>query len=186
MDASATGIEERYTMNDRVDEALAALRRGGHTAEAITPQLAFAGAEVAAALAGALRPTDHRVVRWLLEQEILAHEARGVGAREALFTLVAALARFGQPSDALLLWRAWRATPDTRAGVDVEQLGRLNVSRTLAHLTTLAKLDDEQARQAADALAWLNSGSAAGAFDDLPAYFLWADERFGVTISGPT
>ncbi len=185
-------------MNDRVDEALAALRRGGHTAEAITPQLAFAGAEgeraareflraeVAAALAGALRPTDHRVVRWLLEQEILAHEARGVGAREALFTLVAALARFGQPSDALLLWRAWRATPDTRAGVDVEQLGRLNVSRTLAHLTTLAKLDDEQARQAADALAWLNSGSAAGAFDDLPAYFLWADERFGVTISGPT
>lgn len=134
-------------------------------------------AEVAAALALDLRPTDRPLALWLLAQEIEAHEARGVGASEALYTLVAVVARFGQPEDAPLLWRAREATEETRAGVDVEQFARLGIAEARA---ALAHAGDGRA------LAWLDEASKVGAFGDLPGYFLWADERFGLAVSGPT
>lgn len=184
--------------DDAMDALLAALRQPGAAGRAARAQVAHAGAEattgerqrmraaVTAALGRSLRPTDRPLARWLLQQEIAAHEARGHGASEALYTLVAAVARFAQPDDALLLWRARQATPETRAGVDVEQLGRAGLAATRAALERVAAQAGAQATDARQALHWLDEGASTGAFDDLAGYFLWADERFGLTISGPT
>ncbi len=183
------------------DALLALLREGGERAEAAHSALAFPGAqsgaearagaaqrraEVAALLAASLRPHDKPLVRWLLEQEIAAHEAAGHGASETLFTLVAAVARYADPDDVLLLWRARQATPETRTGVDVEQAFRAGIERVRRRLQTLTRQQGARARDAADALEWLESGVSLGAADDLPGYFAWADERFGLHISGPT
>lgn len=178
---------------------LGALRQGASpAADAARARLAYAGAqaerdgrgqlraEVASGLGASLGPSDEALARWLLEQEIAAHEARQAGASEALYTLVAALARFGRSEDALLIWRAREATPETRAGVDVEQLARAGVASTRAALERLAGRGSTQSPAARRALGWFNQGAAEGAFDDLPGYFLWADERFGLTVSGPT
>lgn len=187
-------------MNDeRAGALLGALRQSASpTASTARARLAFAGeqaerdgrgslrAEVASELAATLGPADEALTRWLLEQETAAHAARGAGASEALYTLVAALARFGRPEDALLIWRAREATPETRGGVDVEQLARAGVAATRAALEQLVGRGDAQSDAARRALGWLDAGAAAGAFDDLPGYFLWADERFGLSVSGPT
>lgn len=178
---------------------LGALRHGGAAATAARERLAFAGddlerggraqlrAAVADELAASLGPADEGVTRWLLRQEIAAHQARGAGASEALLTLVAAVARYGRSDDALLIWRAHEATPETRAAVDVEQMARADLTSTRATLARLAaSADVEEAEAARRALDWLEEGAAVGALGDLPGYFLWADERFGLTVSGPT
>lgn len=168
---------------------LAALRAGGHdanTARAALDRNDSLRAEVAALLAASLRPTDRSIARELLEQEIAAHEAAGHGASETLYTLIAAVARYADPDDVLLLWRARQATPETRAGMDVEQLARAGIERVRRRLTTLAHGPEPRASEARQALEWLESGVASGALDDLPGYFAWADERFGLHISGPT
>ena len=180
-------------------EALAALRAGGAAAEERAKvALAHPGepseraertglrAEVARLLAGSLRPGDREIARWLLEQEIAAHEAVGQGASEALYTLIAAVARYADPDDALLIWRARTATPQTRAGVDVEQAARAGVERVRRRLRALVVAGGPRARAAADALEWLDEGVVSGAASDLPDYFAWADERFGVRVAGPT
>lgn len=183
------------------DALLADLRAGGQRADGARAHLAFPGmgastearersvtwrAAVSALLAASLRPDDKPLTRWLLEQEIAAHEAAGSGASEALFTLVAAVARYADPDDVLLLWRARQATPETQTGVDVEQVFRVGVERVRRRLQTLTRQQGARASDAAEALEWLESGVAAGAADDLPGYFAWADERFGLHISGPT
>ncbi|MFI5271491.1 MAG: hypothetical protein ACHQ4H_00485 [Ktedonobacterales bacterium] len=181
------------------DAALAALRLGGDAAAASRTLLAHSAddadmaasaaglrAAVAPQLAGSLRPADRDIARWLLEQEIAVHESAGHGASETLYTLVAAVARYADPDDVLLLWRARNATPQTRAGVDVEQLARPGVERVRRRLATLARTGNPQSAAAAQALDWLESGLAGGAGDDLPGYFAWADERFGLHVSGPT
>lgn len=183
------------------DALLADLRGDGERAEAAHTQLAFPGmqrdmeareraarrrADVSALLAASLRPHDRPLARWLLEQEIAAHEAAGHGASETLFTLVAAVARYADPDDVLLLWRARQATPETRTGVDVEQAFRAGIECVRRRLQRLTRQQGARARDAADALEWLESGVALGAADDLPEYFAWADERFGLQISGPT
>jgi len=185
-------------MKEQAESLLAALRAGGAEAERARAALAHAGpapqrdererlrAAVAQALARTLRPGDHPAARWLLQQEVAAHEARGAGASETLYTLVAATARFGQASDAPLIFRARQATPETRAGVDVEQLGRADIAETRTLLRSLAAQRGAEGERAAQALGWLEDGAAAGALDDLPGYFLWADERFGLSVSGPT
>lgn len=137
-------------------------------------------------LAGALRPSDHLLLRWLIEQEIAAQAASGHGASETLSILVAALARFTDPADALIIWRARDATPATRDGVDVEQLLRIGVERVRRHLTRLIQKDETHADEASHILAWLEAGVASGAADDLPAYFAWSDERYGIHIDCPT
>lgn len=143
-------------------------------------------ADVVRALASDLLPSDRPVAVWLLAEEIAAHEARGVGASEALYTLIAAVARFAQPADALLMWRARQATPETRAGVDAEQFGRLGLDAARAELTRIASEPGQLADEAREALRWLDDAATEGAFDDLAGYFLWADERFGLVVSGPT
>ncbi|HEX8035552.1 MAG TPA: hypothetical protein VF510_16965 [Ktedonobacterales bacterium] len=183
------------------DVLLTGLRAGGQQAEAARAELAFPGgdasaeerersaarrAEVSMLLAASLRPTDKPLARWLLEQEIAAHEAVGRDASETLFTLVAAVARYADPDDVLLLWRARQATPETRTGVDVEQVFRGGVERVRRRLQTLTRQQGVRAREAAEALEWLESGVSLGAAEDLPGYFAWADERFGLHISGPT
>lgn len=185
-------------MSDQAETLLDALRHPGAASASARDQLAFAGeqeersgrqrlrGDVAALLGESLRPTDRGLARWLLEQEILAHEARGHGATEALYTLVAALARFAQPEDALVIWRAWKATPETRDGVDVEHMARAGLDAVRATLTGLAQQAGPTSDDARQALGWLDAGVASGAFDDLPGYFLWADERFGLVVSGPT
>ena len=188
--------------SEQVVALLAALRQlAGHPSSATAQAratLAHAGnastqaererlrAEVAAALARDLQPSDRPVAAWLLAEEIAAHEARGHGASEALYTLIAAVARFGQPADALLLWRAHQATPETRAGVDAEQFGRLGLESARAQLARLATEPSPHADEARQALQWMDAAAAEGVFDDLAGYFLWADERFGLTTSGPT
>jgi hypothetical protein len=179
-------------------ETLAALRAGdaaaaraklalAHTSEPTgREEQARLRAEVARLLAGSLRPGDREIARWLLEQEIAAHEAAGHGASEALYTLIAAVARYADPDDALLIWRARTATPETRAGVDVEQAARAGVERVRRRLRALVAASGPRAHAAADALEWLDAGVASGAASDLPDYFAWADERFGVRVAGPT
>lgn len=147
---------------------------------------AAARSEVAALLAGSLRPADRPLACWLLEQEIAAYEAAGHGAGETLYTLVAAVARYADPDDVLLLWRARAATPETRAGVDAEQALRAGVERVRRRLRTLSERGGPRAEDARCALDWLEQGIATGAAEDLPAYFAWSDERFGLGVSGPT
>jgi len=195
------------------ESLLAALRQGSGAMAQAQATLANAGspdgqarrselrAEVTRALAADLRPPDHTLARWLLTQEIAAHEAAGHGAGDALYTLIAIVARFGQPDDASLIWRARQATPETREGVDVEQIVRAGVDKVRLYLARRAKqgkaggaiesarssqLAREGARQATLALAWIDEGQASGAFDDLPAYFAWSDERYGLRVVGPT
>lgn len=139
---------------------------------------------VAQALLTDLRPGDHALARWLLEVEIA--EAEATGASETLYCLIAAVARFANPDDALLIWRASQATQETRDGVDVEQALRAGPETVLRALQRQIANGGPQAEGAADALAWVRAGIADGAASDLPAYFAWADERFGLHISGPT
>lgn len=175
-------------------ELLAALRSGGvhgqrarerltHTRSGAPPSTRRAA--VVNLLAASLRPADHAIVRWLLEQETADLREMGRGASETLYTLVAALARFGSAEDALVLWRAREATPESRTGVDVEQLARLGFDALRHTLGSAVSAGGADAREAADALAWLEEGVAAGALDDLAGYFAWADERFGLHVSGP-
>ena len=168
---------------------LVALRAGGSETDAARATLgqdASLRGAVAALLAASLRPTDRSIARELLERETAAHEASGHGASETLYTLIAAVARYADPDDVLLLWRARQATPETHAGMDVEQLARAGIERVRRRLTTLARGPEPRAGEARQALEWLQSGVASGALDDLPGYFAWADERFGLHISGPT
>lgn len=180
------------------EELLAALRADGIETGPARDALAFTtlaedevsrGAEraaVASLLAASLRPADRPLACWLLEQETAAHEARGHGATEALYTLVAAVARYADPADVLPLWRAREATPETRAGVDAEQALRSGVERVRRRLRAPIQRGGPRAEEARQALEWLEQSIATGAADDLPGYFAWSDERFGLRISGPT
>ena len=170
----------------------ATIREAVHQALAFDrdPAIEAPRAELRAAtvrlLAGVLRPSDQALIRWLIEQETVAHESSGHGISETLSILVAALARSTDPADALTIWRARNATPEAREGVDVEQLLRAGVDRVRRHLTCLIQKDAPRAGDATAALAWLEAGVASGATDDLPAYFAWSDERFGLHIDCPT
>jgi hypothetical protein len=173
---------------------LARLRAGGEAAEPIYAALTYQpGADSAALraaltrlLAGSLCPADHDLARWLLQQETVDLTAAGHGVSETLYTLVAAVARYADPDDVLLLWRAREATPETRAGVDVEQFARAGVERVRRRLKALIRTGGQRAAEASEALQWLDDGLAAGASSDLPGYFAWSDERFGLHVSGPT
>jgi hypothetical protein len=68
-----------------------------------------------------LRPGDHALAVWLLEQEIAALATADAGDPEVLYRLIAVVARFAHPEDALLIWRASQTNAETRIGVDVEQ-----------------------------------------------------------------
>jgi hypothetical protein len=181
------------------EELLAGLRAGGAPADAARVAIAadsgnkptrataaVARAAVTRLLAASLRPADRDIARWLLGQETAALEAAGRGATEVLYTLIAAVARYADPDDVLLLWRAREATPETRAGVDVEQFARAGVDRVCRRLQTLVRADGPRAAAAAEALQWLDDGLASGAGSDLPGYFAWSDERFGLRVAGPT
>lgn len=190
-----------YLDGDMPDDEhlLAALRSDDETARAaarqrLAPaalganreQSAALRANVARSLASALLPTDRPVARWLLQAEATALRMAGSGESETLYTLATALARFANPDDALALWQAHDATPETRNGLDVELLGRLGIEQVRARLRPLsAEARSEYAEDARDALAWLDEGEREGAFDDLAGYFTWAEERFGVRVAGP-
>jgi hypothetical protein len=144
-------------------------------------------ANVTEALLADLRPGDHALAVWLLQREIAAIGAAGAGATETLYRLIAAVARFARPDDALLIWRAAQTTPETRVGVDVEQALRAGPQAVLRALgQRVSARGDAEANDAVAALAWVRAGIANGAADDLPAYFAWSDERFGLRVSGPT
>jgi len=144
-------------------------------------------AAVTEALLADLRPDDHALTVWLLLREITAIGAAGAGATETLYRLIAAVARFARPEDALLIWRAARTTPETHVGVDVEQALRAGPEAVLRALGRPASSRGEaDGDDAAAALAWVRAGIVTGAADDLPAYFAWSDERFGLHVSGPT
>ncbi|HEV2237932.1 MAG TPA: hypothetical protein VGR57_14830, partial [Ktedonobacterales bacterium] len=180
-------------MDQEPSHLLAALRQGGAAADAAREMLraaASAGAAAALrarvtdALIAALLPSDHAVVAWLLGEEIATLARQGHGATDALYLLVAACARFGNADDALLLWRAYTATPETRATVDVEHLARAGVERVRATLGALAAAGPQRT-EAAAALAWFEQGVASGALDDLAGYFAWSDEQYGLVAGAP-
>ncbi|MGH2486110.1 MAG: hypothetical protein ACRDHE_08875 [Ktedonobacterales bacterium] len=164
------------------EDTLAALRSGDEA------DLRDTGtrAEVTGLLAGSLQPGDHALARRLLAAEIAALTGAGAGATETLYTLVAIVARYADPGDALLIWRARMATPETRAGLDVEQMARAGLAGVRGRLTELAQSGGPRAHDAAAALQWVVAGAATGAFDDLPGYFAWSDERYGLHVSGAT
>ena len=93
----------------------------------------------------------------------------GSGESEALYTLVALVARFADPHDALLIWRARQATPETQSGVDVEQMARLGLDGVRRYLSRLHDANGPEASEAAAALAWLDEGERDGAFAIWPA-----------------
>ncbi len=137
-------------------------------------------------LTSSLLPSDRPLVRYLLGEEVATQRAAGEGDTETLLTLAVALARFAQPDDALLLWQAHDVTAETREAVDVELIGRAGVDRVRQALQRIAASGNaDSARDARNALAWLESGEALGAFADLPAYFTWAEDRYGIAVSGP-
>jgi hypothetical protein len=165
------------------------LRAGGvaaQVAKQIITASAAIRAEVTRLLASSVTPTDHALAHWLLQVETDILVAVGSGASEALYTLVALVGRFADPRDALLIWRARQATPETRVGVDVEQMARLGKDGVRRHLSRLRDANRAEAGEATAALVWLDEGQRDGAFADLPGYFAWSDERFGITVSGPT
>jgi hypothetical protein len=165
------------------------LRAGGEAARA-AQQIIVANAvtrtDVARLLAASVTPADHALARWLLRLETGALTAAGSGESETLYTLVALVARFADPHDALLIWRARQATPEAQAGVDVEQMARLGLDGVRRYLSQLRDANGLEASDAAAALTWLDEGERDRAFGDLPGYFAWSDERFGITVSGPT
>jgi hypothetical protein len=174
---------------DSAAHLLLDLRAGGETAQAAQKIVATNTAirsEITQLLAGSVTPADHALARWLLGAETDTFAAAGSGESEALYTLVALVARFADPHDALLIWRARQATPETQAGVDVEQLARLGLDAVRRYLSSLRDANGLEASEAAAPLAWLDEGGREGAFSDLAGYFAWSDERFGVTVSGPT
>jgi hypothetical protein len=165
------------------------LRAGGEVAQAARQLISADGAtraEVTRLLAGSVTPSDHKLARWLLRVETDSLAASRTGESDALHTLVALVARFADPHDALLIWRARQATSETQVGVDVEQMARLGLDGVRRYLTQLHDVNGAEASEATAALAWLNEGARVGAFSDLVGYFAWSDERFGVTVSGPT
>ncbi len=103
------------------------------TAEARQEDVAWRTALTEALLAD-LQPGDYPVAIWLLQRETDAIRATGEGAPETLYRLIAAVARFARPDDALLIWRAAQATPETRVGVDVEQALRAGPEAVLRSL----------------------------------------------------
>ncbi|HEU4782847.1 MAG TPA: hypothetical protein VFS83_05875 [Ktedonobacterales bacterium] len=144
-------------------------------------------AAVTEALLDDLQPGDHALAVWLLHRELDAHGVAGEDTTETLYRLIAAVARFAHPDDALLIWRAAQVSPETRVGVDVEQVLRAGPEAVLRALGRRASAHGEaDADDAANALAWVRAGISNGATDDLPAYFAWSDERFGLRVSGPT
>src|SRR5262249_7111910 len=156
------------------------LRAGGETMRSAQNALAAAPAlraEVTRLLAGTITPTDSALSRWLLRTETVSLARAGSGESEALYTLVALVARFADPGDALLIWRARQATPQTQAGVDVEQMARLGLDGVRRYLSRLRGENTPEAAEAAAALAWLDEGEREGAFADLAGYFAWSDER---------
>lgn len=174
---------------DSAAHLLLDLRAGGEVAQAaqrIIVANASLRAQVARLLAGSVTPTDHSLALWLLRIETEALAAAGTGESEALYTLVALMARFADPHDALLIWQARQATSETQIGVDVEQMARLGLDGARRYLTELRDANGPAASEAAAALAWLDEGERDGAFGDLVGYFAWSDERFGITVSGPT
>jgi hypothetical protein len=174
---------------DSAAHLLLDLRAGGDAMQAAQQIIASdvtLRAEVTRLLAGSVTPADHELARWLLRVETGALITAGSGESEALYTLVALVARFADPRDALLLWRARQATPETRAGVDVEQIARLGVGAVRRYLSQTRDANRTEVSEATAALAWLDEGEHDGAFADLPGYFAWSDERFGITVSGPT
>ena len=66
------------------------------------------------------------------------------------------------------------------------RLARLGLDGVRSYLSRLHDANGADAGEAAVALAWQDEGVRAGAFVDLPGYFAWSDERFGITVSGPT
>src|SRR6185369_10995249 len=89
------------------------LRAGGEAAQSAR-QIISADtsirAEVTRLLAGSVAPADHALAGWLLRTETEALMSARSGESEALYTLVALVARFADPHDALLIWRARQAT----------------------------------------------------------------------------
>ena len=142
-------------------------------------------ADVVSALLASLLPSDRPIARWLLKQEIACLRAAGRGAGDTLYALVAAVARLGEPEDALLIWRAREAMPETRAGVDVEQLARAGVERVRRQLEARIAAGGEPAVEAGRVLAWLNEGVAAGSLGHLAEYFAWSDEQYGLAADAP-
>jgi hypothetical protein len=168
---------------------LADLRVGGAAALMVQDAIAADAvmcAEVVRLLAGSVTPADSALARWLLRIETESLASAGSGESETVYTLVALVARFADPHDALLIWRARQVTPQTRAGVDVEQMARLGLDTVRRYLTRLRDGSTPEVSEAAAALAWLDEGERDGAFADRAGYFAWSDERFGVTVSGPT
>ena len=182
----ADGIEAGPARDALVFTTLAKEGATAETAETADTSHGTARAAVAALMAGSLHEADRPLARWLLAQEIAAHEAAGQGASEAIYTLVAAVARYADPADVLLIWRARETTPDTRSGVDAEQALRAGVERVRRRLRTLIQRSGPRAAEARQALEWLEQSIATGAAEDLPGYFAWSDERFGLHVSGPT
>lgn len=180
------------------DEALAALRAGDPDAQEGYAALAHVtGAQdateraalraaVAALLAGSVRPTDAPLARWLLKQEAAFQREIPHTDAEALYVLVAVVARFADPADTLLLWRAREANSETRGAVDVEQLLRAGAEPARRRLHSLIAAGGPDAEEARRALAWIDAGISDGAANDLSGYFAWSDERFGLRVSGPT
>jgi hypothetical protein len=165
------------------------LRAGGETAQVAQKIVAANDAirsEVTRLLAASVTPTDHALACWLLRAETEALMSAGSGESEALYTLVALVARFADPHDALLIWRSRQVTPETQAGVDVEQMARLGLDAVRRYLSRSREENRAETGEASAALSWLDEGERDGAFNDLAGYFAWSDERFGITVSGPT
>ena len=141
---------------------------------------------VAQALLADLRPGDHALAAWLLEQESAALALAGAGDPETLYRLIAVVARFAHPEDAPLIWRASQSTAETRIGVDVEQALRAGPEAVVRTMRRTMAQGGPEAAAAEATLAWVQAGVDSGAASDLPAYFAWSDERFGLHISGPT
>jgi hypothetical protein len=174
---------------DSAARLLLDLRAGGEAAQSARQIISAdtsTHAEVTRLLAGSVMPADHALAGWLLRLETDALAASGPGESEALYALVALVARFADPHDALLIWRARQATPETQVGVDVEQMARLGLEGVRRNLARLSDANEPEANEAAAALAWLDEGEHDGAFANLAGYFAWSDERFGITVSGPT
>jgi hypothetical protein len=152
--------------------------------------LPHAIAAVARELLADLQPGDHALAVWLLERAIAGAAAELIpddpDALETLYGLVAVVARFAHPEDALLIWRASQATAETRDGVDVEQTLRADPDAVMRTLRRMSAANGQQGQDAAMALAWIQQGIAEGAANDLSSYFAWSDERFGLYVTGAT
>jgi hypothetical protein len=98
--------------------------------------------QIARVLNKDLQPNDHALIRYILLQEMQAHQHVGEEMTENLRRCAYLLYRLGNVEDSILLWKAKNINFDTYCGLDIQFLVGAGLTETLAYLEGKPDIDD--------------------------------------------